>query len=71
MIARYKGKPETIGCIIFEPGSKHVIKTRRRIITKSNWIWISIDGMLEIPYTLEGLFKVWEPVEKEETQWDA
>lgn len=64
MIARYKGIDETVGIVHFKPGSVHSIQAKRKIITKNGLVWILVDGMEEIPYTLEGLFTIWEPVKE-------
>lgn len=64
MIARYKGIDETVGIVHFKPGSKHSIQVKRKIVSRSGLVWLDIDGMVEIPYTLEGLFAIWEPVKE-------
>lgn len=62
MIARYKGVNMIYGFIHFKPGSIHTIEYKRKFLP-SKYIWVVIDGIEQIPYTLEGLLKIWETVE--------
>lgn len=59
MIARYKGIDETVGVIHFKPGSLHSIQMKRKLFP-GKYIWLAIDGLENIPYTLESLFTLWE-----------
>lgn len=62
MIARYKGAQEDYGFIVFKPGSVHSIQFKHKFFSK--FIWLEVDGLEEIPYTLFELFTIWEPVEE-------
>lgn len=64
MIARYKGVDDTVGYVHLKPGSEHTVKVRRKLLSKQGLIWLVIDGSVEVPYTLEGLYAIWEPVKE-------
>lgn len=59
MIARYKGTRQQVGNINLLPGSMHSIQVKRKIFP-SKYIWLVVDGVEDIPHTLESLFVLWE-----------
>lgn len=63
MIAMYKGLEQDVNGVLLKPGRKYVIKLGHKLFVKRSEVLICIDGLVSIPYTLDGLFRVWEPAE--------
>lgn len=59
MKALYTGKDEVYCGFVFRHLETYDIE---HVKQKSPYIWIRVNGEVEVPYTLEGLYDIWHRV---------